>query len=195
MSISAQTGELLVRSHPTGACMKVPIRNSDGITLESPHVNHWSATKHTYRGQPRTLIHREIAIVILLIRRCSRVRNLRLVPVSAKFTGRRISTLTLIRQDAQGRSQIRGRRRARVAARTGPGTWLTSPGRASAASGAGSGTSVHCGPACCPQAAAHGGTEATSESRPHADTFEQQHVSFVHMLHLNGLRACAAADL
>lgn len=76
-----------------------------------------------------------------------------------------------------------------------PGTWLTFPGRASAASGAGSGTSVRCGPSYCPQAGAQGGTEATLESQSHADTFTQQHVSFLHMLRLKRLKACAEAYL
>ena len=41
--------------------------------------------------------------------------------------------------------------------------WLTSPGKASAVSGAGSGTFEHCGPTSCPQAGTQGGAEGTWE--------------------------------
>lgn len=72
----------------------------------------------------------------------------------------------------KGRGEMRGRRRHRCSGQmsvSGLWGWLTFPGRASAASGAGSGTSGHCGPASCPQAAARGRRDMTQSMiiQPH----------------------------
>lgn len=40
-----------------------------------------------------------------------------------------------------------------------------------------------------------GGTEATIECQSHADTSKRRHVSCLHMLHLDQLKACAAVYL
>ncbi len=69
---------------------------------------------------------------------------------------------------------------------------LTSPGRASAASGAGSGTFGHSGPASCPQARAHTESEGTCYSYTASHTvqltFTSQHVSVLHMFELKLLK-------
>lgn len=109
----------------------------------------WSSV-FTHWCQPRTLVHGEISILVFLISRCSWVRWSGLFPASAEDTWKRrvIQYSTEIRWWGGGLAGQGGRSTKQRLNRQ----WLTFPGRASAASGAGSGTSAHCGPASCPQA-------------------------------------------